>query len=172
MRHTATFTNGAQQMIYAKLGTISHGTLRTEDLLDTFASELEDLVQRNAKEWCSAQGRIRRDTYMELIGEAQDLDVENDDDDIGSELLMQLEDSLQDFAAPYSHFGSHEGDGSDYGFWPDFDALAMDDVLKVSDLAEVPANTVCEVMLVNDHGNVTLYTANGDGTFTELWSCV
>ena len=34
-------------MKYANFGTISHGTLRNEDLLDSFASELESLNDKN-----------------------------------------------------------------------------------------------------------------------------
>ena len=95
-------------MKYASLGSISHGTLRTEDLLETFASELEHHVKRNL-DYSS------RDAHMQLVGAAGWIDPESDN---ASELVNDLQDALQEYAAPYTYFGAHEGDGSDFGFWP------------------------------------------------------
>jgi hypothetical protein len=43
-------------MKYASFGTVSHATMRNEDLIPTFADELEYHIQRNADEWCSETG--------------------------------------------------------------------------------------------------------------------
>lgn len=155
-------------MNYASIGSISSGTLRTEDLLNTFAFELEYLVQRNADEWCSDAGRAERDAYMDLIGEARE--VEDFDSEDASELVDALQDALNDFAPPYAYFGAHEGDGADFGFWVCLEPDEFDG-LRVDDTSEVPADYTGEVLHVNDHGNMTLYAAT-DGVLTEVWGIV
>ncbi len=156
-------------MKYASFGSISTGTLRTEDLLDAFASELEHHVQRNADEWCSDEGRARRDECLALVGEARE--VEDGSSHAADEIVCALEERLQDFAPPYAYFGAHPGDGSDFGYWVS-ESIADDfDGLKVSDTSEVPADYCGEVLHVNDHGNCTLYAAN-NGELTEVWSVV
>lgn len=160
-------------MQYASFGSISSGTMRTEDLLDTFASELEYHVQRNAAEWCSDAGRAERDGYMALVAEAQDIDFESEDfDEEGAEyVLNELSDALQSFAPPYAYFGSHPGDGADFGYWLTEDLDGCFDGLRVDDTSEVPADYDGEVLHVNDHGNMTLYVAS-QGNLTEVWGLV
>lgn len=160
-------------MNYASFGSISHGTMRNEDLLDTFASELQDHVQRNAAEWCSDDGRAQRDRLVALCEEANETDCESDDydDDAAGELVEALFEALNEFAPPYAYFGAHEGDGSDYGYWLIGDMQDDFDGLQVADTSEVPNDYVGEVLHVNDHGNMTLYTADA-GKLTEVWSLV
>ena len=101
-------------IIHAAVGSVSHGTLLTEDLLDAFAGELELLVNRNAKAWRSDEGGKRRDKYMKLVGDAREVDDKED----AAEIIIDLMDALQEFAPQGVFFGAHEGDGSDFGFWP------------------------------------------------------
>ncbi len=86
-----------------------------------------------------------------------------------------LFDELNAFAPPYCYFGAHPGDGADYGFWLSDDAIedarADGDALFVDDTSEVPDDYSGEVFHVNDHGNVTLYTAS-NGVLTEVWAIV
>jgi hypothetical protein len=42
------------------------------------------------------------------------------------------------------------------------------EILRVDDLADVPSDWRGPVLLVNDHGNATLYDAAG----TEIWGIV
>lgn len=77
--------------------TISHGTMRPEDLIPKFLEVLEELnpkVSESAKRWNEL-----------AIQEAQ------------SEFLSELFDLLDQEAPEGFYFGSHPGDGSDYGFW-------------------------------------------------------
>jgi hypothetical protein len=138
---------------FADFGSISSGTMRAEDLCDSFAWELSTLARR--------AGRIRE--FSDLIKSAR---TAPDD-----EVLSDLFDALEQFAPPYGYFGAHIGDGADYGFWlsetmpDDFDGL------KVSDLSEVPRGYSGEVLHVNDHGNMTLY-AFARGRAREVWGIV
>lgn len=138
---------------YAQFGSISHGTMRAEDLCDTFAWELSTLARR--------AGRIRE--FSELIKDART----KPDDDVVNDLV----DALQEFAPPYGYFGAHPGDGSDYGFWMYEDMQSDFDGLQVSDTSEVPRGYSGEVLHVNDHGNMTLYRY-ARGRAYEVWGIV
>lgn len=164
------------------IGSISHGTMRPEDLIPTFLANL------------FYNSKVRRPKFSHTIGDVPAktrkahtklaLDIENrmnntdDHEYFGSgsngyadEDLETLFDALQEYAGPYFYFGAHPGDGSDYGYWlsesfdDDFDGL------KVSDLSEVPSFYRGEVLLVNDHGNVSLYVKSAR-KFREIWSVV
>ena len=77
--------------------TISHGTMRPEDLIPKFLEVLEELnpkISESAKHWNEL-----------AIEEAQ------------SQFLSELFDLLDQEAPEGFYFGSHPGDGSDYGFW-------------------------------------------------------
>lgn len=143
-------------------GTVSHGTMREEDLIPCFLDTLRDLDR--------AEYRHLRSEYEEIMNlpEADSMEAQ-------SEFLNEtLFDALQNCAAPYFYFGAHSGDGSDYGFWLVEDvAQQVEDNggLNVSDTSEVPADYSGEVLHVNDHGNTTLYSAD-HGKLTEVWSLV
>jgi hypothetical protein len=149
-------------MKYASFGSISHGTMRPEDLFPTFADELDHQLKQQPKSF-------KRRQYRERINEAKKFFRLTTDQQ--GQLLDELFDALDDFAPPYAYFGTHPGDGADYGFWlhegfdQDFDGL------KVSDTSEVPDDYTGEVLHVNDHGNCALYSAE-NGKLTEIWSVV
>lgn len=101
----------------SNIGTIIHGTLRPEDLIPAF---LDALQERD-----KAEADKLRDRYSEVIaavdrGELDHLDRQ------GHSLMEQVdwllnEDlyyALNDLAPEGTRFGAHEGDGSDFGFWP------------------------------------------------------
>jgi hypothetical protein len=163
-------------MKYASFGTISHGTLRTEDLIEAFTRELEHQVQCNAAAWCSEDGRTERDRLLAIVAEGDKFYSEDgtfvDEDDEASEYLNEtLFDALQTFAPPYAYFGAHVGDGSDFGYWLSEDAFEDFDGLRVSDTSEVPDGYSGEVLHINDHGNTTLYAADR-GVLREVWGIV
>jgi hypothetical protein len=165
---------------FPMIGSVSHGTMRPEDLIPAFLDTLDELVEAmslDAKgrelETCErVAGLNRRLGDIEQRMESVPDYFESEEADRDLETLFDL---LNDFAPPYCHFGAHEGDGSDYGFWPSLDSLNedMEDgaVLKVDAGDEWP-NPLPEgieyVAEVNDHGNVTLFTPDG----SEVWSIV
>jgi len=150
---------------YASLGSVSTGTLRTEDLLRAFADDLEDHVRANrgchglglaAKRKLIREARIASECY-----EAAEAD----------EVLEQIQEALAEFAPPYCYFGAHVGDGADFGFWPEPGLFDSDDILpRFRD--EPPADFRGDCAIINDHGNATVGYVNGRGKFIAIWDCV
>ena len=91
----------------ARIGSISSGTLRSEDLLSAFSWELER----------SKLTRSQRKTVNEA-NHWLDTDEDERDEYTGSELVNELMDILNEYAPEGIYFGAHEGDGSAFGFWP------------------------------------------------------
>ena len=131
----------------ATVGSISHGTLRTIDLLRAFAFALSYLSG----------------DYAELVNladerhEAIDVDADNETPE-DSELVNELIDALNELAPAYCYFGAHEGDGSDFGFWPSMEAIEELPRIQNVEGEDVPDE---DHAYVNDHGNVTVYNAAG-----------
>jgi len=149
---------------YAEMGSVSSGTMRPEDLIPAFVDTLRFLACANNnkadKKWIlEIEKRMNNDRYYETE------DCEYD--------LEELFDLLGAYALPYFYFGSHPGDGADYGFWL-LDGFEYNfEGKKVSDLSEVnKEDWNQEILLVNDHGNTTLYSCNECGKLTEIWSVV
>ena len=151
----------------ARIGTVSHGTLRSEDLIPAFRDELERLADMTS--WPLLNLADECQAIIEAYDEGEE--VEN-----ASEIVNELIDELNQYAPLYCYFGAHEGDGSDFGFWPDWGAIELGiefgEILKVSDLSEVPNDYQGEVAVVNDHGNLTLYSVWPEPQFEELWAIV
>ena len=180
------------------MGSVSYATMRPEDLIPAFTSELEYRAKHDKhvafktrkahlKLVQEIESRTRFDAYStedELSAGLDYYQSEDADDDLSS-----LFDALDAYSAPYFYFGSHPGDGSDYGYWlseswdedfstdelPDdkhaIDTADVPDAIKVSDLSEVPSWFRGEVAVISDHGNVTLYVKTSRAT-REIWSVV
>jgi len=90
-------------MSNANAGVISWGTLRTEDLIERFADALYSLSPTH-----SLVGE-----YLDKVSGAVTMtEVEE---------LYFLEDlfyALDELASEGFYFGTHDGDGSLFGFWP------------------------------------------------------
>jgi hypothetical protein len=91
---------------------VSHGTMRTQDLLRCFANELgrfEPLAEHSISEAHFYADRLDR------------LDFQGKDDtathDQAAYCLAELFDALGQHVPDGCYFGSHPGDGSDYGYW-------------------------------------------------------
>jgi len=125
----------------ASIGSISEGTLRTDDLIEASLSCLEDLDPEAA----------------EQMVEAMDKDDADPD-----EILDELRELLEDHAPDLCYFGMMEGDGACYGFWPCEmqirDSIHDKETLAVEDLPSYILHT-------SDHGNQTLYKV----TLEEIW---
>ncbi len=142
------------------LGSVSSGTMREEDLIPAFLDCLEQLDP------------AMKDHYKSEVEEIEAMEDEDEKLDAMSMFLNEdLFNALDQYAPPYFYFGSHPGDGADYGFWLSDESLEDFDGLKVSDLSEVPADYSGEVLHVNDHGNTSLYSAT-EGKLEAIWELV
>lgn len=89
------------------LGTVSHGTLRTQDLIAAFAAEVRRVAPREQVEEAAALATLTEAGWPGLYDTPQADDLAN-----------ALHDLLNDYAPLGLCFGSREGDGADFGWWP------------------------------------------------------
>ena len=88
-------------------GSISHGTMRPQDLIPRFLKVAESLGARFAIHKKTLHcALIAGENHSYWTSEESDLD------------LISLFNALDDVAPAGHYFGAHPGDGSDYGFWP------------------------------------------------------
>lgn len=136
-------------MAQFQLGSISSGTLRTLDLMEAFASEAEARCGDMATRAVSTAHR-----YL-------DPDAVVDDEQV-QETLDELRFLLEDSCPPFVYFGTLPGDGADFGFWPDFDAIDESCARKHHrrthnpDTGEITLEDEDVIVHVSDHGNVTV----------------
>ena len=152
----------------ASFGSVSSGTMRDEDLLDALSYELAYQMKRQT-------ARFPRRALRALINEAKRTLSAGEDSPLwegATDVVAELFDALEQFAPAYGYFGAHPGDGSDYGFWLSDEIEHNFDGPKVTDLNEVAPDYRGEVLQISDHGNMTLLTASGRGTFSVIWSLV
>lgn len=151
----------------ASLGSISTATLKTNDLLSAFISEMEWQISCNGNFFSMPENFALRDTLNNLVSEAQDCfaedgeEIDEDKEGTASELISELGDAFSEhFAPPYCYFGCHPGDGADFGFWPDIESVnelpAYDDTESAKEAGETG-----DFRVVSDHGNVEVYSSNG-----------
>lgn len=162
----------SQKPTFARIGVVSEGTLRDEDLISAFAGELDYYVKR------LKLGRDQRKRFAKLVRECNGAEIDDNGLAIisdnepfdASELVSELQDALNEIAPPYCHFGTTEGDGACFGFWSS---------IEDSDLPRLTAGDPIprehwgdDVLLVNDHGNVDCGHVDHRGRFKPYWSAV
>lgn len=101
---------------------ISHGTMRNEDLIPAFVSELEDrqndnLYTTDGDEVAMVAMNARITDLLAGIESRMEDDGYFDSEDADYD-LESLFDALNEYAGEGFTFGAHPGDGSDYGYWP------------------------------------------------------
>ena len=84
---------------------VSHGTLREQDLIPAFEEVLD-----------SAGVEYDRPAAVDKLLLGLSL-TENEQEEVGFYLNESLFDLLDGIAPEGTYFGSHPGDGSDFGFW-------------------------------------------------------
>ena len=136
-------------MAQFQLGSISTGTLRTEDLLEAFHSTIAESGTPPA---------LAEDGYADGGKAYSD-----------EELLEVYTEQLESLCPPFVYFGTLEGDGADFGFWPDMDGFNESRRLdgnyqgNPEEVWHVAENVISHV---SDHGNVTVM----DMERNVLWS--
>jgi hypothetical protein len=159
------------------MGSISHGTMREEDLIPDFCANLYHCAKvSKSNGHYHTIGDVTAKTRKAHVKLVKDIEERMEEpkyfeDGDSTDDLESLFDALNEYAAPYFYFGAHPGDGSDYGFWL-YDSFEYDfDGLKVSDSSELPKGYKGEYLVVNDHGNMTLMVKSARKA-REVWAVV
>lgn len=142
---------------YASIGSVSEGTLRDDDLIDSFIWELKQFNKRKAAHFQAEANRIEEEYKSELIDE--------------------LIDALNEYAPPYSYFGTHEGDGASFGFWPSI--VSLQEAIRGGEIAafedynnDMPDYFSGVAVNINDHGNMTFGVWHNGSLKKLYWDCV
>ena len=100
-------------------GSVSHATLRNEDLIPTFLQTLDSIIEDLRVG--TDEDKILAEQVAEEIAEIE-ADLESKPDYFKSEGadhdLQTLMMELDTLAPDGYYFGAHPGDGADIGFWP------------------------------------------------------
>lgn len=107
---------------------VSHGTLRWEDLFPSFLDALQELKCQNEDYLRRTHSLLDSSSSLDLVNEAikglEGIIQKHKDDFSDAEIEELIEvfdcawEALDLFAPEGYSFGVHPGDGSDYGFWP------------------------------------------------------
>jgi hypothetical protein len=164
--------------MFQHIGTVSHATLRPQDLIPAlFGKLLEMDKERGGELWASWRGELSQGWGV-LLPDEPGTEEEWDgvlgatDPETPSFILEELVDALNELAPPGLYFGTHPGDGSDFGFWPEWGAIEMGEYYKVSDPTELDSLPwdATEVVEINERGNVTFYVA--ERVWRPVWDMV
>ena len=148
-----------------QLGSISTGTLRVQDLLEAFLPYVEPDAD-DAGEAKGVLARIANNDWPVGVANFEEYCAEFDT----AELLQSIIDQMN--CPPFIYFGAHAGDGADFGFWVDVEAIGeairyeTESDESVSGDHVLPNENV--IIQINDHGNATCY----DMERNVIWSCV
>jgi len=93
-------------------GTISHGTLRPQDLIPAFLEALRTVNPAAYAQITLGSGHAPIPSHA-----LEDEDAQWWYED-AQWILEDLIERLMESAPEGTYFGTHEGDGSDFGFWP------------------------------------------------------
>ena len=114
--------------VSAELGSVSSETMRPEDLIPCFIDVLDDLKEDLAQSVTTTTTTTAEDAMAVLVrvGQIDDFlgrveqnqQAEDYYESEGCQFdLEELFEALGEFAPEDCCFGSHPGDGADYGFW-------------------------------------------------------
>ena len=156
------------------MGSISHGTLRPEDLISAFADELRRVMKRNGRHTELLKDADRAIRALDRGGWASNsygakegIDL----DDFASDVVNELQDALSEYASPYLYFGTHEGDGADFGWWPDMHNIR--ELPRYDDTGAAADDKFCgDFITVSDHGNIEIYCRFANGKIRNYFGIV
>ena len=142
-------------MAQFSIGSISTGTLLIEDIFPAYLDQLDKLSPNSplSKEvWAYMETGALLEEHENAWG-----------------IVEQIDLLLNELCPPFVYFGALEGDGADFGFWPDRDAI--EEIMPLDrNVGEGDDEITIDGVIVNvsDHGNVTVM----DMERNVLWSVV
>ena len=102
--------HGYMNVDRSKTGTISRATMRPQDLIPCFLDKLSEVDP-------GKYSKIVGDYHEGLARTEKEEDCDWWDSEDAGYLLEELFEALDAMAPANCYFGSHPGDGSDYGYW-------------------------------------------------------
>lgn len=101
-------------------------TLRTSDLIFGFLDWMQSYAPEEYEAFKAERTKAGDSRYF-LLSEGMREIPETE----GAEYFLNetLFDYMQEIAPPYTYFGSHEGNGSCFGFWPNIEPEHCEDVV-------------------------------------------
>ena len=169
-------------------GTVIHGTMRTEDLVPTLLDTLKGIDRTAWRQFLDRIYSVDRELAYLICNNSELLDghpVWNEEKFCWPDLINDLIDAIS-FSKDieFGYFGPHVGDGSDLGFWPDFEALEeavrWNDIVVISSESEMPSiptdNEGPTFVVVETKLETALYRYdwlgwNDDDSLDERWVC-
>ena len=159
------------------LGSISEGTLKTEDIGNNLIWHLG----------CIDLDTNDLNTFNKLKKEFSD-EIEHleESEEEYSEKLENIFDEIKEIADNYTpdycYVGMSDCDGADFGVWPEpdlfipttqggYDGYVFRSTIETNGVDEHVPEEYSHYLAVNDHGNCTLWSRDGD-TWKECWAIV
>lgn len=159
--------------IFGKLGSVSSGTLRTEDIM-VACLDVADTLTLTSNDRKTVQ-KIRKD-WNHLKKEHGDFPMDDLPQVVEDDLQQILIPLLNYYSPPFCYFGSNQGSSADIGWWVVRDLEEEVDEhggIYTNDLDKVTPEYCGFVVVVNDHSNMTLYYKwCRQKRYTEIWSVV
>jgi hypothetical protein len=175
-----------------QLGSIISGTLKTEDLLHTFAEELRyrivsegrkpppslgvsqrnghNTVGRQLLTFIKASSFLSDASKWDITHQPESAHIKPEYQELAEQLVEALQDALNEACPPLVYFGNTPDDDTCFGFWLDHDALQEElshgEATHNEDTKYLPNFNV--FVSVSDLSNITIY----DPDRNELWSFV
>ena len=166
-----------------EIGSISEGTLKVSDMMPTLLDLGERLLmgRKDRGEFIKVRNEWNQLVEdVETSAEEGEMDVDIDTYVPACDMFDEMIELLNSYTPDYTYLGMHHGDGANLGVWPMselLDNLGTDEEVDRSDELPVASKVKQDHWLVvNDHGNCTLYRKVRWGRagyrWVECWSVV
>ena len=159
------------------IGSISEGTLKTEDIGNNLIWHMDRLELDNTD--LVLFKKLKKE-FSEEIEHLEESEEEY------SEKLENIFDEIKEIADNYTpdycYLRMHENDGADFGVWVvselfedtrqgSYDGMVYRSTVHTNGVDEPVPEEYSHYLAVNDHGNCTLWSRDGE-TWKECWAIV
>lgn len=155
---------------FSPLGTVSAGTHNLVDLAQSFVSWLVAIARTDDDKARAREAKLVGAACMDILAKRE---LTEEDMLLLSEFVNdKLPNQLNKYALPYTTFSAHCGDGSDFGFWVDEEAIAAgveDRTIHKSSGSLVGADPYRMRYLLKESGSNTSLVAMPSGIV--IWTC-